>query len=127
MAPRDSVECSTLKTGCGRVHWLGGGREGECTPWSVLFILGSVLGVQSERTARTWALELPSDLLLIADILLAFPVGLKAVRGNSDRFLPATLTNDLCQLLAWTLMSIARSLSNEIRTKGAFMTTPLYE
>lgn len=39
--------------------------------------------------------ELPSDLLLVADILLAFPVGLKAVRGNSDRFLLATLTNDL--------------------------------
>lgn len=88
---------------------------------------GICWGSQSERTARTWALELPSDLLLIADILLAFPVGLKAVRGNSDRFLPATLTNDLCQLLAWTLMSISRSLSNEIRTKGAFMTTPLYE
>lgn len=31
------------REGVGRVHRLGGVREGEYTPWSVLFPLGSVL------------------------------------------------------------------------------------
>lgn len=66
-----------LKPGCSRVHWLGGGREGKYTPWSVLFPLGSVLGVPVRKDSWAMGSELPSDLLLIADILLAFPMGLR--------------------------------------------------
>lgn len=63
---------------------------------------------------------------LPVDILLAFLVGLKAVRYNSDRFL-CHFDEWPCRLLAWTLLYISMSLSSEKKTKGVFMTTPLYK